>query len=99
MSYTFTHGRDPARVAGLHAHFPGVGWVGMQETLRFTCDILSATVSLPAGRWFVSLPVETADRKPVLRPGPVTGIDTKLQTWPPSGAATRSRRWPIRDCS
>ncbi len=38
----------------------------MREALRFTGDILSATVSWQAGRWFVSLPVETADRKPAL---------------------------------
>ena len=52
-----------------------MGWVRLREALRFTGDILSATVSLQAGRWFVSFQVETADRKPALRPGPVIGID------------------------
>ncbi len=80
MSFTFTNGRNTARVDGQHAYIPAVGWVRMREALRFTGDILSATVSLTAGRWFVSFQVETADRKPALRPGPVIGIDMGVKT-------------------
>lgn len=78
MSFTFINGRHTARVDGQHAYIPAVGWVRMREALRFTGDILSATVSLQAGRWFVSFQVETANRKPALRPGPVIGIDMGL---------------------
>ena len=80
MSFTFTNGRHRARVDGHHVYIPAVGWVRMREGLRFTGDILSATVSLQAGRWFVSFKVETADRKPALRPGPVIGLDMGLNT-------------------
>jgi putative transposase len=80
MSFTFTNGRQTARVDGHHVHIPAVGWVRMREALRFTGDILSATVSLMSGRWFVSFQVQTADRKPALRPGPVVGIDMGIET-------------------
>ena len=80
MSFTFTNGRHTARVDGHHVHIPAVGWVRMREALRFTGDILSATVSLTAGRWFVSFQVQTADRKPTLCPGPVVGIDMGIET-------------------
>ena len=80
MSFTFTNGRHTARVDGKRVWVPAVGWVRMREELRFTGDILSATVSLTAGRWFVSFQVETAERKPALRPGPVIGIDMGVKT-------------------
>ena len=81
MSFAFTNGCNTARVGGQHAHIPAVGWVRMRKGLRFTGDILSATVSLlNAGCRFVSFQVETADRKSALRPGPVTGIDMGVKT-------------------
>ncbi len=52
----------------------------MREALRCHGDILSATVSLQAGRWFIAFQVQTADRKPSLRPGPVMGLDMGLNT-------------------
>jgi len=41
---------------------PKLGWVRMNESLRFSGRILSATVSRAADRWFVSVAVETPDR-------------------------------------
>ena len=80
MSFTFTNGCHTARVDGQHAYIPAVGWVRMREALHFTGDILSATVSLTAGRRFIAFQVQTADRKPALRPGPVMGIDMGIKT-------------------
>ncbi len=37
-------------------------------------------MSLQAGRWFIAFQVQTADRKPALRPGPVIGIDMGVKT-------------------
>ncbi len=34
MSFTFTNGRNTARVDGQHAYIPAVGWVRMREGLR-----------------------------------------------------------------
>ena len=80
MSFTFTNWCHTARVDGQHVYIPAVGWVRMREAPRFTGEILSATVSLQAGRWFIAFQVQTTDRKPALRPGPVIGIDMGVKT-------------------
>jgi putative transposase len=54
---------------------PVIGWVKMREAVRFSGPLKRATVSCEAGRWFVSVMVETDDVKPVAHPEPVVGID------------------------
>ena len=72
----FTLTNDQFKVEGQRIRIPHLGWVRMREALRFSGKILSATVSLTAGRWFVSITVETTD--PPERPsehGGVVGVD------------------------
>ena len=93
MSFTFTNGCHTARVDGQHAYIPAVGWVRMREALHFTGDILSATVSLTAGRRFIAFfrcRPRTASR-PCVR-APSWASTWASRRWPPSGTATRSRR-------
>ena len=57
----FTLTNDQFRLNGCRLRIPNLGWVRMRESLRFTGKILSATVSRVAGRWFVSIAVDTQD--------------------------------------
>jgi putative transposase len=57
----FSLTNDQFRLDGLRLRVPGLGWVRMRETLRFTGKIMSATISRVADRWFVSIAVDTPD--------------------------------------
>lgn len=50
----FTLTNDQFTVAGTQIRIPNLGFVRMQENLRFTGRIMSATVSRTADRWFAS---------------------------------------------
>jgi putative transposase len=55
---------------------PVVGWVCLREPMRFAGRLLSATVSRLAGRWFVSVQVETVpDVSPPENQGQAVGVD------------------------
>jgi putative transposase len=56
---------DQFNVDGSRIRIPNLDWVRMRETLRFTCKIMSATVSRVADRWFVSITVDTPDSPPL----------------------------------
>ncbi len=58
---------------------PVIGWVRMTEPLRFG-DILSATVSLEADRWFIAFQVDTGEPEPPKCPGPTVGVDMGIRT-------------------
>jgi putative transposase len=60
---------------GKHIKLPVVGWVRMREAVRFTGPLKRATISLDAGRWYVSLIIETDDIQPVEQPVAVVGVD------------------------
>lgn len=55
---SFTITNDQFSVQGSKIRVPGLGWVKMREQLRFSGNILSATVSRTADKWFVSISVE-----------------------------------------
>lgn len=57
----FTLTNDQFNLDGCRIRIPNLGWVRMREALRFSGKILSATVSRVAGRWFVSIAVDTDD--------------------------------------
>lgn len=57
----FTLTNDQFSVKGFSLRIPNLGWVRMRESLRFAGKIMSATVSRVAGRWFVSITVDTLD--------------------------------------
>lgn len=67
---------DQFEVDGRRIKIPKLGWVRMQEELRFDGKIMGATVRKVAQCWMVSIQVETPDptaAHPV--PGSVIGID------------------------
>jgi putative transposase len=68
------------RADGKRIKLPVIGWVRMREAVRFTGPLKRATVSCEAGRWFVSLLVETTDVQPVAQPEPAVGIDLGVTT-------------------
>jgi len=62
---SFYVGNDHIRIEGKRIRFPHIGWVRMREALRFLGQVISATVSCTAGRWFVSITVN-CDQLPAL---------------------------------
>lgn len=57
----FTLTNDQFSIDGCRIRIPNLGWVRMRESLRFVGKIMSATVCRVAGRWFVSIAVDTQD--------------------------------------
>jgi putative transposase len=57
----FTITNDQFDIDGCRIRIPRLGWVRMREPLRFAGKIMSATISRVAGRWFVSITVDTED--------------------------------------
>jgi putative transposase len=55
---SFYIGGDQIQVEGNRVKIPNLGWVKMKENLRWGGNILSATVSRQADKWFVSLCVD-----------------------------------------
>ena len=58
-------GADAVQIKGKKIKIPRLGWVKMREQIRFQGQIKSATVSLRAGRWYVSVTVETSEIKAI----------------------------------
>ena len=52
----------------------------MREEVRFSGPLKRATVSCGAGRWFVSLMIDTDDVQPVVQPEAVVGVDLGVTT-------------------
>ena len=65
---------------GTRIRLPKIGWVRMQETLRFDGKPLSATLSREADRWFISIPVEMDLPEPVRESPTTVGIDLGVAT-------------------
>ena len=63
------------RADGERIKLPVIGWVRMREAVRFSGPLKRATVSREAGRWFVSLMVDTNDVQPVQQPCSHVGVD------------------------
>lgn len=57
----FSLTNDQFSLDGCRIRIPNLGWVRMRETLRFAGNIMSATISRVADRWFVSIAVDTQD--------------------------------------
>jgi len=58
---SFYVANDKFRLDGTTIHLPKVGAVAMTEALRFDGNVLGATVSRTADRWFVAIHVEVTD--------------------------------------
>ena len=57
----FTLTNDQFSVEDSRIRIPNLGWVRMRESLRFAGNVMSATVSRQADRWYVSITVDTLD--------------------------------------
>jgi putative transposase len=68
------------RTNGKRIKLPIIGWIRMREAVRFSGPLKRATVCCEAGRWFVSLMIETADVQPVAQSEAVVGIDLGVTT-------------------
>jgi putative transposase len=68
------------RADGKRIKLPVIGWIGMREECRFSGPLKRATVSCEAGRWFVSVMVDTDDVQPVAQPEAAVGIDLGVTT-------------------
>jgi putative transposase len=55
---SFYVGNDQFKVNGNHLKIPKLGLIKMREALRFQGEIVSATISRTANKWFVSLTVK-----------------------------------------
>ena len=89
---------DQFSLDGHRIRIPHLGWVRMQEALRFTGKLISATVSRVADRWFISITV-AADAIP-LRPAENQGATGPHTDSPKAcGCPYRDmRKRPESDC-
>lgn len=73
---------DSIQVRGRRVKLPRIGWVRMRQEVRFNGRIKRATVSCVAGRWFVTLLIDTHDIKPVPAKAklPACGVDLGVKT-------------------
>jgi putative transposase len=72
---SFYIANDKFRVEGKKILIPKLGWVRMQEPLRFQGKILSAVVSKTAGQWFCSISVDVEITPTVSESQAVVGVD------------------------
>ncbi|BCJ87488.1 RNA-guided endonuclease InsQ/TnpB family protein [Effusibacillus dendaii] len=72
---SFTLTNDQFAVSGKRIRIPNLGWVRMREALRFSGKIMSATISRKAGKWFVSITVDTEDVPPMSESQAIVGVD------------------------
>ena len=78
---SFYISNDKFRVEGKKVRLPKIGWVRLTEELRFEGKIIAANVSERAGRWYISIQVDTPP-KPQGNPGKeILGIDFGLKTF------------------
>jgi len=76
---SFTVDNTKFTIDGRRIRIPKLGWVRMTEELRFNGKLMSATVKKRAGKWFVSIAVETADVSESQASGAV-GVDLGIKT-------------------
>lgn len=60
---SFYVANDKFRLQGPQVKLPKIGWVALQETLRFSGKILGARVTRQAGQWFLSVQVDVPDTR------------------------------------
>ncbi|RZA21544.1 MAG: transposase [Proteobacteria bacterium] len=88
----FSMTNDQFKIAGKKLWVPHLGWVKLKESFRFKGHALSATVSIQADRWYVSINIKADqvwDKKskdwvafPILRhTSASTGVDLGITTF------------------
>ncbi len=66
------------RADGKKIKLPRLGWIRMREAVRFAGALKRATISKIAGRWFVSVLIETDDVQPTARPAKARTVGVDL---------------------
>jgi putative transposase len=66
---------NAVEVDGRRVKLPVIGWIRMRESVRFTGNIKSVTVSRVADRWFASFTVEIGHSVPVRETQAAVGVD------------------------
>lgn len=51
-------GADAAKIKGKKIQLPRIGWIRMKESLRFSGQIISITISRQASRWYAAISIE-----------------------------------------
>ena len=60
---------------------PKIGWIRMQESLRFEGKVVgNATISYDGRRWWISLPVNTGEEPELKQGDKVVGVDVGIKT-------------------
>ncbi len=78
----FTLTNDQFAIKGRKVHIPKLGWVRMDEMVRFVGKVLGGTISRIADRWFLSVTVEIPDPPVVRRENQaVVGVDLGVSAW------------------
>jgi putative transposase len=77
---SFTIDNTKFTVDGKRIRIPKLGWVGLTEELRFAGKLMSATVKKRAGKWFISIAVETAATVSENQASGAVGIDLGVKT-------------------
>ncbi len=84
------------RIEGKWLKVPRLGWVKMQESLRFSGKIMSATVSRTADYWFVAIAVDTEVITQSPKTKGVVGVDlgiSVLATFSDGQKVQHSDKW------
>lgn len=66
--------------SGKRIKLPVIGWVRTRESVRFLGPLKRATISLEAGRWFVSVLIDTQDIQPAAGLSGVVGVDLGVKS-------------------
>ncbi len=76
----FTLTNDQFDIDASRIRIPNLGWVRMRERLRLNGQIMSATVSRVADKWFVSIAVDTQDdsHRPQAENQGAVGVDVDV---------------------
>lgn len=77
---SFTVDSTKFTIDGKRIRIPKLGWVRLTEELRFVGKLMSATVKKRAGKWFVSIAVETADTVRDEQLSGAVGVDLGVKT-------------------
>ena len=71
----FYIGGDQVKILENKVKIPNLGWVTMTETLRWTGNIQSATITRHADKWFISFSVETSMKPETCKSQASVGVD------------------------
>jgi putative transposase len=77
---SFYVGNDQFKVNGNHLKIPKLGSIKMREALRFQGEIVSATISRTANKWFVSLTVKLLKTPTLCESQAGVGVDLGIKS-------------------